>query len=203
LGYFLPKNNTADPLVGGNAGNISRNSYSWWRHITAVADNGTKDTGNSFALSVSTYKGLVVALRRLYYYCSRGTGGAPDLGLMDQVSYETYENALDEKVRYMNTKMADMGFDNIKLKGATILWDEVVPDIDNGTAAVTDGTCFLINTKFYGLMVDAETDIVTTPFVVPENQTVKTAKVLFMGNTWASNMRKHGCLYAISQSIVS
>jgi hypothetical protein len=121
LGYFLPKNNTADPLVGGNAGNISRNSYSWWRHITAVADNGTKDTGNSFALSVSTYKGLVVALRRLYYYCSRGTGGAPDLGLMDQVSYETYENALDEKVRYMNTKMADMGFDNIKLKGATIL----------------------------------------------------------------------------------
>ena len=29
--------------------------------------------------------------------------------MTDQVSFETYENALDTKVRYTNTKMADMG----------------------------------------------------------------------------------------------
>ena len=154
-------------------------------------------------MSVSSYAGLKVALRRLYNYCSRGSGGSPNLGVADQVTFETYENSLDTQVRYTNTRMADMGFDNIKLRGATILWDEVVPDIDNGTAAVTAGTVFLLNTNFYTLVIDSETDIVTTPFVIPENQTVRIAKILFMGNAAVSNLRKHGVAYAISQTITS
>lgn len=206
LGYFLRKDNTTDPTAGGNVGNISGSSYSWWRHQTAVADSGVKDTGNAFALSVSTYKGLVVFLRRLYNYCGRGSGGFPNLALMDQQTYETYENALDDKVRYQNTAMADMGFETIKMKGATCVWDELVPSIDTGEAAggaTATGTVFMLNTNFYKLMIDSETDIAVTPFVEPENQTAKTAKILFMGNAVCSNLRKMGVGYAISQSIVS
>jgi hypothetical protein len=68
----------------------------------------------------------------MYNTCSKGSGGSPDLVLMDQVSFETYNNALDSKIQYLNTKMADMGFDTIKLRGATCLWDEQVPDISTG-----------------------------------------------------------------------
>ena len=93
--------------------------------------------------------------------------------------------------------------DNIKLRGATCIWDEQVPDIENGTAAVTKGTVMLLNTKFYKLIIDRQTDIITTPFVEPENQTVRTAKILFMGNAGVSNMRKHGVGYAIDQTIVA
>ncbi len=203
LGWFLRKNNQVDPTTGGDVGNLAGDTYSWWRHQTAVADSGSTDTGNAFALSVTTYAGLKVALRRMYNHCSRGSGGSPDLVLFDQVSFETYENALDTSVRYQNTKMADMGFDTIKLRGATCIWDEQVPDIDSGTTAITKGTAFFINTNFYNLIIDSETDIVTTPFVEPENQTVKTAKILFMGNAAVSNLRKHGVLYALSQSIVA
>jgi len=203
LGYFLRKANATNPTSGGNVGNIDCSTNAWWRHQTAVLDSGTKDTGNAFALSVSTYAGLKAALRRMYNYCSRGSGGSPDLVLADQVTFETYENALDTQVRYMNTKMADMGFDTIKLRGATVIWDEKVPDLDNGTAAITDGTAFFLNTNFYNLVIDSETDIVTTPFVEPENQTVKTAKILFMGNACVTNLRKLGVCYAISQSIVA
>jgi hypothetical protein len=203
LGWFLRKNNQVDPTTGGDVGNIAGDTYSWWRHQTAVGDSGTADTGNAFALNISTYKGLVVGLRRLYNHCSKGSGGSPNLALADQVTFETYENALDDKVRYTNTKMADMGFDSIKLRGATMIWDEVVPDVDSGTTAITKGTCFMLNTNFYRLVIDSETDIVTTPFVEPENQTVKTAKILFMGNAVVSNLRKHGVLYALSQSIVA
>ena len=160
-------------------------------------------SNEDFALNCTTYAALKVGLKRLYNYCSRGTGGSPDLGIMDQVSFEIYENALDQSVRYMNTKMADMGFDTVKLRGATLIWDEVVPDMFTGTAAITVGTIFLINTKFYELFIDSETDIVTTPFVEPENQTAKTAKILFMGNTGVSNMRKHGMGCDILQSIVA
>lgn len=206
LGYFLRKLNATNPTTGGNVGNISNSANSWWRHKTAVADSGSLDTGNSFALSVSTYKGLQVALKRLYNHCSRGTGGAPNLAIGDQTTYETYESSLNENVRYTNTKMADLGFDNIKLRGATFIWDELVPSIDTGEvagAATFTGSVFLLNTNFYKLIIDSETDIVTTPFVEPENQTVKTAKILFMGNAVVSNLRKLGVLYAVSQSIVS
>ena len=206
LGWFLRKLNATDPAAGGNVGNIAGASHSWWRHKTAVADSGSTDTGNSFALSVSTYAGLKVALKRMYNFCTRGSGGSPNLVVMDQNTLETYENALDTQVRYTNTKLADMGFDNIKLRGATCIWDELVPGIDTGDvagAANFTGTAFFLNTNFYKLIIDSQTDIVTTPFVEPENQTVKTAKILFMGNSAVSNLRKLGVLYAISQSIVA
>lgn len=203
LGYFLRKANATDPVSGGNVGNIAGASNAWWRHKTAVIDSGSTDTGNAFALAVTTYAGLKVALHRMYNHCSRGSGGSPNLVVSDQNTFESYNNALDTQVRYTNTKMADMGFETIKLRGATMVWDEVVPDIDNGTAAITAGTAFFINTNFYHLIIDSQTDIVTTPFVEPENQTAKTAKILFMGNAGVSNLRKHGVVYGISQSIVS
>lgn len=203
LHYWFRKAPATDPTRGGNCGNISGASYDWWRHRVADASSGSTPTGGVFGLSVSTYAGLLVALRRMYNYCGRGSGGYPDLVLFDQVSYETYENSLDTKIRYTNTKMADMGFDNLKLRGATCIWDEDVPDVENGSDTITTGNATFINTKFYNLVIDSETDIVTTPFVEPENQTAKTAKILFMGNTCVSNMRKHGVLWGISQSIVA
>ena len=203
LGYFFRKEKATDPTTI-DVGNIAGDTYSWWRHRTAVlgANAGSVDN-EDFAINVSTWAGLKVALRRMYNYCSRGSGGSPDLVVADQVTFESYENALDTSVRYMNTKMADMGFDTVKLRGATMIWDEVVPDIYTGTAAITLGTAFFLNTNFYELFIDSQTDIVTTPFVEPENQTAKTAKILFMGNAGVSNMRKHGVCMDISVSLVA
>jgi len=202
LGYFIRKVPSTDPTTA-NVGNISGSTSSWWRHNIGDLSNGATPTAGKFGLAVTTYKGLTVGLKRMYNYCSRGTGGSPDLVVFDQVSYETYENALDDKVRYPNTKMADMGFDTIKLRGATCIWDEVTPDLETGTAGITTGTAFFINTNFYKLIIDSETDIVTTPFIEPENQTAKTAKILFMGNAACSNLRKLGACFGISQSIVA
>lgn len=207
LGYFMRKANATDPIAGGNVGNIAGATYDWWRSQTAVLDNSTKDTGNAFALSVSTYAGLKVAMHRMYNTCGRGSGGFPNLVLADQYTWETYANALDQQMRYQDTDMATMGFLNVKLMNATMLWDEMVPDLDEGAAyadaSTPAGTAFFINTNFYKLMIDSETDIITTPFVEPENQTAKTAKILFMGQTCVSNMRKLGVCYAISPSIVA
>ncbi|MBT7628784.1 MAG: phage major capsid protein [Desulfobacula sp.] len=201
LGMFFRKLNATDPTTN-NIGNISAASHDWWRHRTGFINNETV-AGQDFKLSISTYAGFELALRRMYNFCSRGSGGSPDLCVMDQVSFETYENALSTKVRYANTKMADMGFDNIKLRGATVIWDESVPDIYTGAEAITVGSAFFINTNFYNLIIDSETDIVTTPFIEPENQTAKTAKILFMGQSAVSNMRKHGVIGGIAQDIAA
>ena len=204
LGYFLRKANATDPTTGGNVGNISGATYSWWRHKTAVLDSASIDTGNAFALAVTTYKGLKNAMYRLNNYCARGADGAgPNIFLGDQISFETYVNAIQDQRQYYDDKLAQIGFDNIKVRQGTFIWDELVPDIDNGTAAITAGTVFALNTKFYKLVIDTQTDFVTTPFIEPENQTAKTAKILFMGNATVSNMRKLGVAYAISQTIAS
>lgn len=204
LAYFLPKDETADPTAGGNVGNIARSTNSWWRPRNADASAGA--AGTDFNITVSTYAGVKVAFKRLYNFCSRGSGGSPDLGVTDQESYEVYENSLDTQVRYTNTRMADMGFDTIKLRGATLIWDEIVPNVNDGStdpSGTSDGTLFLLNTDFYKLTIDSETDIVTTPFVRLENQTAKTAKILFMGDACISNARKHGVLFGINNQITS
>lgn len=203
LGYFLPKDPTADPVSGGNLGNISRSTYAWWRPRVAPFDT-TVSTNKDFALSVSNWSGLKVGLHRMYNYTSRGAdGSAANLVVTHQEIAESYENALDALKRYTDDGLASMGFDNVKLKGATLVWDELVPDIDNGTTALTEGTAFFLNTEFFKLCIDKETDFITTPFVEPENQTASTAKVLFMGQTTVNNIRKHGCCYGIDIDMTS
>jgi hypothetical protein len=203
LGYFLRYAPNTDPVSGGNVGNIAAATYSWWRPNIATF-GGSAATGHKFGLTVTTYAGLKVALYRLYNYTSRGAdGSAANLIVTNQETYETYENSLDTQKQYMDESLATMGFTNVKLKGATMVWDELVPDLYTGTAALTTGTAFFLNTKFYKLIIDKETDFVTTQFVEPENQTAKTAKVLFMGQATVSNPRKLGMASRISLSIVA
>jgi len=202
MGYFLRLDCGVDPTTGGDVGNIDASTYSWWRHNVADFSSGSTPSNGKFGISVDSFQDYKIALRRLYNYCSRGTGGAPDLVVFDQLSFESYENSLDAQVRYQNTKMADLGFDTVKLRGATCIWDEQVPDLENGTAAITTGTAFFLNTDFYKIVIDSETDVVTTPFVEPENQTAKTAKILFMGNATMSNLRKMGLAVGITHSSI-
>jgi hypothetical protein len=203
LGYFLRYAPATDPLSGGNVGGIAASTYSWWRPQVSTF-GGSAATGHAFGLTVTTYAGLKVALYRLYNYCSRGADGSgPNLIVTNQETYETYENALDTQKQYMDESLATMGFTNIKMKGATMVWDELVPDLYTGTAALTTGSAFFLNTKFYKLVIDKQTDFITTPFVEPENQTAKTAKVLFMGNATVSNPRKLGLASRISLSIAA
>ena len=203
LGYFLRKDRTTDPSSGGTVGGIAAASYSWWRN-RSVYFGGAAAAYDDAGAAITTWKGLQVYLYRLYNWCTRGADGSgPNIALCNQETYEAYENSLNIQKIYLDEDLVSMGFDNIKLKGAVLLWDELVPDIDSGTAALTTGSIFMLNTKFYKLIIDKETDFITTPFVEPENQTAKTAKVLFMGNTIVNNPRKLGVGRAISLSIVA
>jgi len=202
LAYFLRKEKATDPTTS-TVGNIAGATYSWWRH--RVGDFSSQSTTNAdINVTVSTRAGLKQYLYRLYNFCTRGgDGSGPNLILCDQATYETYEMALDASLRYTDQSMADLGFDTLKLKGATMIWDELVPDVGSGTTSLTYGTAFYLNTKFFKLVIDSETDFITTPFIEPENQTAKTAKILFMGNTTCSNLRKLGVGVYLSQSITS
>lgn len=186
-----------DPTTSTSIGNINQSTFDWWR-------NRQSDS------SATTYAGLNKELRNMWNTCSRGPGGGPDLVVFDQDGYETYESGLDEtRTRFTSISSADLGFDNLRLKGALAVWDERTPDSFSQEVSATDGgnpaksTAYFINSTFFELVVDSGTDFVTTPFVRPQDQDARTAQVLFMGELTTSNRRKQGVLANISKTITA
>lgn len=179
-------------------GNINGNTYSFWRN---QSDSST----------ATTFAGYKQELGNIYNDCSKGVGGSPDLMLGDQVAWETYFNALQSQERYVDPKSLDVlgGKDALKFRGATFIWDEVVPDTEttaevvDGVGTVTASTVFFINSETMEFITDSETDFITTPFVRPENQDARVAQILWMGALTCNNRRKNGQLYGISRSIVA
>jgi hypothetical protein len=197
--HMIQKDPTASSTVGG----IAQGTYSWWR-------NQYKES------SATTWKALLNEMTNLYNSCSKGAGAGrrdfPDLILCDQQYHETVEAAYRDKVVIYDTKAADLGFGGIKFKGATLLWDEYVPDVYTGTSVTTDtvdsytrtyGTGIFINSKYVWLYVDKEGDLDIGPFIQPENQKARTAIIYFMGNLCTSNRRKLGIHNKVSLSITS
>jgi len=197
-------------LIDSNAsrsvsiGNINGNTHAFWRN---QAQSST----------ATTFAGYKQELNNVYNDCSKGQGGFPDLLLGDQVAWEQYFNSLQNQERYMVTdkRVVDVlggmngGDDLLKFRGATFIWDEVVPDTETNAevvdaiGTVSTSTVFFINSAGWEYVVDAETDWITTPMVRPENQDARVGQMLWMGATCLKNRRKQGVLYGISQSIVS
>ena len=203
LGFFLRKNRATDPTSTAKVGGILAATYAWWKaHAANLYDTTASDY--TFAKAVTTYKGYLTALRKLYNTCANGAdGSAPNLLVGSQGAFELYCNSIMNQVQYNDIKLAEIGFDSVKFRGATFIYDELVPDVYSGTAAITYDSIFFLNTKYYKLTIDRETDFVTTPFVEPENQTAKTAKILFMGNATSSNQRKLGVAHGIITTITT
>lgn len=199
LPAFIPRSEDQSASIG----NINGSTYSWWRPYVIG-----KDTYGNEYISCTTFATLKQAARRLYNKLSITAGGPPDIGILDQITYESYEAALDEKTRYVNDTdgPVTVGFDSIQFKGQALVWDEMVPDIYTGATyetGLTLGTWMMINTDFMEMVVDSATNFITTPFVRPENQDAKVAQILQMGALTCSNRRKQGCIHGISQSITS
>ena len=185
-------------------GNINGGTYAFWRN---KADSST----------ASTFAGYKQEMNNLYNDCTKGPGGSPDLLLGDQVAWEQYFNSLHAQERYQVTDkrivdvLGGMGGsdDLLKFRGATFIWDEVVPDTETNAEVVdavgthTVSSVFFINSQAIEMVVDSGTDWISTPMVRPENQDARVGQLLWMGAHCVKNRRKLGVLYGISKSIVA
>jgi hypothetical protein len=185
----LAKLVAADPTAALTIGNIPQNTYTWWRNQV------TDFTG------VTTFVGFEKKLRTLRNNCSKGVGGMPDLHILTQGVAELYEAALAARSRNPSYQVADIPFDNVSFHGKPATWDEFMPDWKNGTVTQTTGTWLMLNTQFWGVRVDKETNFTTTPFRTPENQDAMTAQILWMGGVGTSNRRKQGVGMGVDTTI--
>lgn len=102
----------ADDPTSGTVGGINRatSGNEFWR-------NYAKSFGT--ALTTSTIYG---AMNDAYLACSRGSD-KPDLIVADDTLYGIYEGSLVAQQRFVNAKLAEAGFENLKFKGADVIYD--------------------------------------------------------------------------------
>lgn len=186
----LPLQVAYNPAASVAIGNINQLTNTWWR-------NQFKD------MTATTFTGFLKQLRTLRNNCGKGPGGPPDLHVVTQGTEELYEAALAAAHRNPSYQVADIPFDNVGFYGKPVTWDEFVPDAKNGTVTQTKGSWWMLNTKFWGVRVDKDTNFAPTPFIKPENQDAKTAHILWLGAVGVSNRRKQGVGGGIDETIAS
>lgn len=190
-----PTKSKYNPLGAINGG-VSENDF--WRN-----QNISSNTG-----STSTVDQLEKEVKRLYRVCSLGTGGPPNVGICDHVTWGNLEHAMDGRKRLENEEVtARFGFDNLRVRQAAVMFDEKVPDVQNESpydgSDLSKGSLFFLNTKFLTLVVNPNREFEPTDFKKPADQDAKVAQVLWMGALTSSNRRKHGVLYNIKPDLAA
>jgi hypothetical protein len=176
-------------------GHIDQGAETWWQNKIGTPAG-------------DTWKQMNAAMRNLYNNCSQGPGGAPDLLVGDQVSFEIYENGMDEKTRYNFTDKASVGFESIAFKGKRFFWDGYVPDMEtpgdgalSTGSALAEGSIFFLNTNTLSLYMGRDHDFKPRGFQTPVDQDASTSLYLAYLQLVCTDRRKNGVLYAIEPTI--
>ena len=173
---------------------IEQAGETYWRNRAIDADSGGAGT--------MTEKAYLNLIRNAVNTCNRGRGGGMvDLMAFDQVSYELFEQALDDKVRYMSTDKASPGFEKISYKGVDCFWDVYVPDADAGAnggpdVGLTSGSIYMLNSKVMKFYCGKGKDFSPTPFVdgFYNGQDAKVSMTLLYAQLIADSRRNLGVI---------
>lgn len=100
----------ADSPATGTVGGIDRSvaGNEFWRNKAQA----TALTGDN----------IISEMNKMYLSLSRGSD-KPDLIVADDTLYSLYEGALMPQQRFTDTKTAESGFENLKFKGAEVIFD--------------------------------------------------------------------------------
>jgi hypothetical protein len=202
---FDPTSST-DPTVGNIDQSTAANS--WWR-------NRTKQS------AANDYVTFILELENIYNQTALGSGGPPNLILMDQVSYELFVMAFFFRYRIMpGDAPTDFPFEAKKFKNALVVMDDKVPDYYSNLAptsqnvgglssGLTYGSAILLNTKFFKLRYHPDRDWEMLEdesgkkFAKPINGDSRVGHVAWMGNLTCNNRRKQGVLGHIARTMTA
>ena len=184
LGYLITYNTTMPLQVGG----IDQAVTPWWRNY-------------SKASTATTYGSFLAEMGHLRNEVGKGVGGANDVILMDQLSYELLNVAYYQKYLSPATEVGDYPYPVLKFQGVLVSWVEFMPDVESNNLGTTWGTAYFLNSKFMRIRPESETDFVQTEMQTPINQDAKYKHVLWMGNATVNNRKKLGVLGKIPRTL--
>jgi len=172
-------NNLADleTIVNtGALGNLNGASSTFWQAYVAAS--------GSFAT-----QGLTDMTTSTYAVSSAANIDNPTLYLTNKIIFQKFEQTRLPLERISDGDLsANAGFKNLTFKGVPVTYGNYI----------ASGLMFGLNMNYLYLAVDTMTDYITTPFITPSNQTVKTAFILWRGQLTTNNRRRHFKLTSIT-----
>jgi len=178
-----------DPTASLVVGNLNQSTYTWWRNHT---DESAATTYDAFLLEMDT----------MYDLCSRGPGGEPNLIFMDETSKRLLNFAYYQRYRENLKRDGNYPFDNLMFRKARVIWDQYIPDVYTGVeSTATYGTAAFLNTKFFDVTYEEDTNFARTEFQKPPKGDSRLAHILWMGQTTMFNRRKQGVIGKIARSL--
>ena len=124
-----------------------------------------------------------------YAVASSGESDTPTILVTNKTIFQYYENGLLPTERHQSSELTvNSGARNLTFKGVPIIYGNFI----------ATGLMFGLNMNYNDLVVDTETDFVTTPWLMPVNQTAKVAFVLWRGNNCTHNRRRNFKLTGIT-----
>lgn len=156
----------------GTVGNVVASTYTWWVSPTSATIDLTDPAGitgmNSMVNTIRVNRSKV------------------DIEIGSQAVYQAYEALALPNIRFVNTKLADLGFEAIAHKTAELAFDPDAPS----------GSLYFLNSDRLEFVQHQDSWLSMTEFQRPYNQDAKVALILSMGELITDSRRSHG--YATS-----
>lgn len=161
----------------GTVQEINSSTSSWWA--------GQETASGTFAT-----RGITDMRTLRNNISKQGQGGVrlPDYICTTQTVHEAYEASQLQSYRYGPSDMPDASHASLKWSSAIVEFDPNCPD----------GELYMLNSEYMGFVVHSDADFKMGEFKEPIDQDVRSAKVIWMGNTITTNRRRLGKLTGIS-----
>jgi len=168
----------------GTVGGINSGTYTFW------ANQFKEMTGTNLAATPTEANSLSMRadMNDLYLSLVRGTD-RPDLIVMSHDLFALYEVGLQERQRYTNARLAEVGFETVKYKGSDVVFD------DNTNFATTAEKAYFLNTNYLYLVQHKAAKWTMDDEKTPTNQDAVVIPLYWMGNMVCTNRSLQGVLF--------
>jgi len=167
----------------GTVGGINAGTYTFWKNkFNEIAVGGG---------TAITYANLRLAMNAQWLAQTRGND-KPDLLVFSHDLYSIYEAGLQDLQRYTDSKMANAGFEALKYKSASVIFD------DNTNFGTTAEIGYFLNTKYLFLMEHPDARWTEDDEKTPVNQDAVVVPIYWMGAMCTSNRSLQGRIHDLA-----
>jgi len=159
----------------GTVGGIVSGTYTFWKN--QFVDMTTPAATNIIGYMNTAWLALV-----------RGTD-KPDLIVSSHDLYNYYESALQANQRYADSKAASAGFESLKYKTASVIFDS------NTNFTTTTEDMYFLNTDYLYMIEHSEAKWTQDDDKVPVNQDAVVIPMYWMGQLVTSNRSLQGLVF--------
>lgn len=164
----------------GTVGGIVAGTYTFWK--------------NKFGeiLTDATLFANVKARMNLQWLAQTRGKDVPDLLVSSHDLYSVYEGGLQDLQRYGDVRMASLGFEALKYKSASVIFD------DNSNFATTAELMYFLNTRYLYVMMHPDADWKEDDEKVPINQDAVVIPIYAMLQMCTSNRSLQGRIHDLA-----